>query len=310
MSIKGTTKELFIGKTKINLFTFMRNRITIDYSEMKRIDYCYATTLHPGYMNFILKSDKIENFSFSASANEPIGRTVDFIKEHAPTLFLEEHFWDEKAKTLSIAVSATFGYEELGLSSYITINQTPNGNIYFNKNIASYYVITDYIWNGAEYDTITATTSKEKNNSKTTKNGKSLKIGAGAILGNMIAPGPGGLLVGAAIGAGGKGKSYTKGDKAQTSTQQSKNVEKDTIATLTFCALDSGKTYKLSFKCNTTLDSKIRCFNIAPNKETSVNNISQSLEGLKALKELLDMGAITQEEFDAKKNQILNMQFK
>lgn len=306
MSIKGITKELYIGKSGINIITFMGNRISVGYPEMKRIDYCYAGTLRSGYMNFILKSDKIENFSFAVSANEPIVRTVDFIKEHAPTLILEEHSLDEKAKTLSITINAIFGYKELGLSPCITVNQAPNGNVYFNKNTASYYVITDYIWNGARYDTITTGTSQEISNTKTTKNGKSLKIGAGAILGNLIVPGSG-LLIGAAMGAGSKGKSRTKGDKALTTTQRSKDIEKDTIATLSFCSLDSRKTYKLSFKCNTALDSKIRCFNITLSKEAMVNDISQSLEGLKTLKELLDIGAITQEEFDAKKNQILNM---
>ena len=43
------------------------------------------------------------------------------------------------------------------------------------------------------------------------------------------------------------------------------------------------------------------------NKEQITNDISQSLEGIKALKELLDMGVITQGEFEQKKNQLLNM---
>ena len=33
----------------------------------------------------------------------------------------------------------------------------------------------------------------------------------------------------------------------------------------------------------------------------------KSLEGIKALKELLDMGAITQEEFESKKQILLNL---
>ena len=56
-------------------------------------------------------------------------------------------------------------------------------------------------------------------------------------------------------------------------------------------------------------DAQIRCFNIQ--EERSVADASaeaaESLKGIKALKELLDMGAITQEEFDAKKNQLLNL---
>ena len=307
MSIKGTTKELYIGKTGVNIITFMGNKISIDYSDMKRIDYCYASTLRSGYMNFILKSDTVEEFSFSASANDPIMRTVDFIKEHAPALKLEAHSADEKKKTLNITVNATFGYKELGLPSRVTISQAPNGNIYFNKDSAAYYSIVEYVWNGAEYETVTTGTTKEKSDSKTVKKGKSLKIGAGAILGNFIAPGVGGALVGAAMGAGSKGKSNTKGGKVSNTTQHSKNIEKDTLATLSFKSLDTEKIYKLSFKCNTLIDSQIRCLNIEPAKDYMVSDITQSLEGIKALKELLDMGIISQEEFDAKKDQILNI---
>ena len=36
-------------------------------------------------------------------------------------------------------------------------------------------------------------------------------------------------------------------------------------------------------------------------------NVSDSLKGIKALKELLDMGAITQEEFESKKRQMLDL---
>lgn len=306
MSIKGKSQELFIGKSGINIITFMGNTVSIEYSEMKRIDYCYASTIRSGYMNFVLKSDKVQNFVFAVSANELIGRTVTFIKEHAPTLNIEEHFLDEKSKTLSVTINAVFGYNELGLSPFIKINQNPNGNIYFNKNAASYYSIIDYTWNGAKYDTITTGTTKTNSNSNTVKRGKALKIGTGAVLGSFINPITG-VLVGAAMGAGSKGKNHTKGESISTSTQQSKDIEKDTLATLSFRSLDSGKIYKLSFKCNTELDSKIKCLNIAQNKEAVVNDISQSLEGLKALKELVDMGVITPEEFNRKKAQLLEL---
>ena len=41
-------------------------------------------------------------------------------------------------------------------------------------------------------------------------------------------------------------------------------------------------------------------------KNNQSNDAADSLKGIKALKELLDMGAITQEEFDTKKRQLLN----
>lgn len=306
MSIKGTTKDLYIGKTGVNLINFIGNKKSVDYSEMKRIDYCFASGSRSGYMNFILKSHSIEKFVFNASSNEPISRTIAFIREHAPVLLLEEHNLDEKEKTLCVRIVATFGYKELGLSSFITINQMPNGNVYFNDDVTSYYSITEYTWDGANYETLTTSTTKEKSTGKEVKKGKSLKIGAGAVLGGAIA-GPVGALVGTAMGAGSKGKSNSKSNAVSDTVQHSKNVETDTIATLSLRSLDSGKVFKVSFKCNTLIDSKIRCLSIVPTKDLLTADISQSLEGIKALKELFDMGIISQEEFDAKKRQLLNL---
>ena len=36
MSIKGTTKELFIGKEEINIFNFFGSKTTLKYSNMKK----------------------------------------------------------------------------------------------------------------------------------------------------------------------------------------------------------------------------------------------------------------------------------
>ena len=40
MSIKGTKKELFIGKTEINVINFWGTKKTIEYKEIEKIDYC------------------------------------------------------------------------------------------------------------------------------------------------------------------------------------------------------------------------------------------------------------------------------
>ena len=65
----------------------------------------------------------------------------------------------------------------------------------------------------------------------------------------------------------------------------------------------------MTIVCNTAIDAKLRCFNVQKEKDVSDVSTSaeESLRGIKALKELLDIGAITQEEFDAKKSQMLNI---
>ena len=306
MSIKGTTKELFIGRAGINILTLFAKQISIDYSEMKRIDYCMATRKDAGYMNFILKAGRVEPFPFPFGSNDLIVKTVNYIKENVPDLLLEEHEIDEKSKTLNVTIDATFGFKEMGLPSHITISQAPSGNIYMNGNTALYYSLVEYTWNGAEYETLTNSTTTGKTNSTTKKKGKSLKIGAGAIIGNVIA-GPLGMAVGGAMGAGSKGKSTTQGTNISNTSQRVQNIEKNTIANLSFRSLEDGTVYNLAFNCNTKIDSQIRCLKQTLQKEQITNDISQSLEGIKALKERLDMGVITQGEFEQKKNQLLNM---
>lgn len=45
----------------------------------------------------------------------------------------------------------------------------------------------------------------------------------------------------------------------------------------------------------------------APIQTNPADNMDQITEAIKNLKSLLDLGAITQEEFDAKKKQLLNL---
>ena len=45
----------------------------------------------------------------------------------------------------------------------------------------------------------------------------------------------------------------------------------------------------------------------AKNNENSKNNVTSTADEIKKYKELLDMGAITQEEFDLKKKELLNL---
>ena len=51
----------------------------------------------------------------------------------------------------------------------------------------------------------------------------------------------------------------------------------------------------------------IEDFNSSQNNTTVVQNVKSPVEQVKELKELLDMGAISQEEFDKKKKELLNL---
>lgn len=310
MSIKGTTQEMYVGKEEINILTFMANKITIPYSDIKRIDYCFATAWKSGYMNFITQDNNLTKFSFNYKANEPIGKTVNFILQHYPFMDMKEYAQGENQNDRAVNIVPIFGHKELGLAAAgFVIRQKSTGEVYFNNDTRIFYSIVDYEWDGPEFDQITKSHSSTNSNSETVKKGKSLKIGAGAILGGLVA-GPMGAAVGTAMGAGSKGKSKTIGNSFTDSTQTASNIEKNTNATITFRNLDNQKLYKVSFKCNRNLDAKIRCFDFEESPaelEDVVKETTTSLEGIKALKELLDLGAITEEEFDIKKKQILGL---
>ena len=143
--------------------------------------------------------------------------------------------------------------------------------------------------------------------SQTVKKGKSGRMAIGAIVGTALLPGVG-TAVGAAIGAGGKSKSKTVGNNYSNTQQISKQIEKNSKAIIRLQNINDNVIHSLTIMCNSEIDAKIRCFNFEQNKSTAdlSKDMTDSLKGIKALKELLDMGAITQEEFETKKQQLLN----
>lgn len=226
----------------------------------------------------------------------------------------------ECGKDRSLFIQPTFGHVQLGIKSPVTLRQKTDGTVYFDIADDITYQLIGYEWNGPIYNQVVSAQSNTNTNtnqvyvSQTTKKGKSGKMAAGAIIGTVIMPGIG-TAVGAAIGAGGKSKQTTTGNSASAthsnsnSQQVSRNIEQNTTAIIRLKRLSDNTIHSLTIVCNTGIDTQIRCFNIQ--EERSIADASaeaaESLKGIKALKELLDMGAITQEEFDAKKNQLLNL---
>lgn len=212
----------------------------------------------------------------------------------------------ECARDRSTSIIMTFGYKELGISNNAILRQKAGGETYFNYDDSTLYKIIGYEWNGPTYEIMTTSNTKGSGNSETTKKGKSGKMATGALIGTVLFPGVG-TVVGAAIGAGGKGKSKTQSTNESSTQQVQKQVEKNNTAILKLQRINDGVIFSVTIVCNSNIDSQIRCYNIE--KEASVSSTSKemtdALKGIKALKELLDMGAITQEEFESKKKQLL-----
>lgn len=308
MSIKGIGKELAIGKKRIHVMDFLANDTAVDYDEMKHINYCFPRLKFMGYMEFVRNDNKIVRFEFNKKANDAMERAVKFISEQAPDLEMINFDNEQNYKTISLMTN--LGAKELGAkTNVINISQMPDERVFINNSKSIFYHLVDYDWNGSIFDTVTTMTGSETSSSDTVKKGKALKIGLGAAVGTMLFPGAG-TLAGVAMGAGSKGKSKTTGQKNISSNQVETSVEKDTFATISLKSLEDGRIYKISFKCNMEIDSKIRCFNFIEEKEEERINVSdkvQGLDGLLKLKELLDIGILTQEEFDKKKQELLNV---
>lgn len=208
---------------------------------------------------------------------------------------------------LSIPLTITFGHSELNIPAQSVMRQDFQGNVFFNNDAFVEYKIINYEWSGPIYENVTTSNINSNTKSNTVKKGKSGRMAAGALVGTLLMPGVG-TAVGAAIGAGGKTKSNTATNTGSRSQEISKKVEKYSTAILTLQKVDDNTIYKINIQCSSGIDSKIKCFNIVEKQETA--DLSQkaidSLKGIKALKELLDMGAITEEEFEYKKKQLLN----
>ena len=87
MSIKGIDKELFIGKTEVNIFDSKRKRYTIKYENLDKIEYRLADQEN-GKLYFLTKKKKI-SFAFKKSENDSILRAINYIQDKSPETSIE-----------------------------------------------------------------------------------------------------------------------------------------------------------------------------------------------------------------------------
>lgn len=209
----------------------------------------------------------------------------------------------EQATQTHMTLQISNGFQQIHTAAQAIMYQYPDGTVYFNKNVNERYILLDYSWSGPRFNTVTNSISNT--DSLATTKGKSGKMAAGAVVGTLLMPGIG-TAVGAAVGAGGKKKKHTQSTTTSSSVQESQELA--TPATLKFKNINTNQYVSIIIVCNTVIDSQIKCFQFSTEQTKSelVKDTTDSLKGIKALKELLDMGAITQEEFDTKKQQLLN----
>lgn len=140
MSIHGKGKELFIGKLSITIIDFMANKKVIEYSEISRIEYCYANGLEGGFLDIIQFTGKKIRFCFKSKVNNKITRAVEYISEHATDIAITEMhinnypFYQHKWFILLIT---TFCCWPIGIILLLT---SPLQNLRFKLTITLIYV--------------------------------------------------------------------------------------------------------------------------------------------------------------------------
>lgn len=90
MSIKGTSKEWFVGKEKSNIYNFWYNKTSFHYNELDSITYYYPNGSKPGNVSFNKRSHEVINFKFKEKASDPVYRAMELIRENNPNLKVEE----------------------------------------------------------------------------------------------------------------------------------------------------------------------------------------------------------------------------
>lgn len=196
---------------------------------------------------------------------------------------------------------ATISGTQKTLTNNLYINQTNDGLIYLNSNKDIPLKLLNYEWSGPLYNTISTSDTIENHKGKTKRKGRVL----GAVVGTVLLPGVG-TVIGAAHGTG--NKKHKGKTKANTTTSQSQ-VEIPAPATLQLENINTKEIAVISCNIKSELNAQllsIKCIEEKSVLETK-DIIKDPYEEVKKAKELLDMGILTQEEFDKKKKDLLGL---
>jgi hypothetical protein len=182
-----------------------------------------------------------------------------------------------------------------------TLWQQCDGLVYFSQDPSTIYNVIDFQWSGPQYRTVTHTETKGKEHGETKRKGRLL----GAAVGTIVAPG-----LGTAIGAGfGTGNKKSDKNMEQSSVTYDQQIEIPTQAILILRNVELSENISITIGCTNSIGTLLGGFVRNPTQEIHAyaEEISDPYDEIKKVKELLDMGVITQEEFENKKHQLLNI---
>lgn len=206
------------------------------------------------------------------------------------------------------------GNQLLGTSNFSRMMQLKDKRIYFSGNYDDSFLLISLEFDGPKYRTVRQEKTKGSKNSteevNTKKKGKTGKVAAGAIVGTLLLPG-----IGTAVGAyaGGKGKTKTKSTKKGHENFQSQvkeetfQEEEKSVCYLELVRVSDNETIKITVQADSKDYHRLMGFSLADkslNKEdTMTRNVA--INKLKELKELNDLGILTDSEFEEKRQEYL-----
>ena len=239
---------------------------------------------------------KIERKKRTKNNDESVNKEPDYAKLERQRLAAKQK--EEYSVKITITSGKKLVSERFGA---IDMWQQKDGYIYFDKDDSKLYELLGYTWDGAQYKTISVSNTKGNDKHKVKKKGRL----TGAVVGTMIAPG-----IGTAIGAmAGTGNKVIDGKNQAQTIINERREEIDSPATIRLRRKDTNELVSLVINCNTSKNNELSMF--VPTKE-KLNAASTKIDDeayaeLKKIKDLLDMGILTQEEFDLKKKEILGL---
>lgn len=187
----------------------------------------------------------------------------------------------------------TYVLESFWLCKYDEYFQLDNEGMKFS--------IESVQWNGENIVSRTISTTETLSSGKNKKTGRLL----GAAIGSVIAPGVG-TIIGAMHGTG--NEKVNQNSASSTITYEKEREEASDIL-IEAKDINSGSVTLLEYKCYAN-DAKLILGIIGDDESHDIDKIDvhkNPYEELKKVKELLDMGIITQEEFELKKKQLLEI---
>ncbi|KRM72724.1 hypothetical protein FC34_GL000434 [Lacticaseibacillus brantae DSM 23927] len=195
--------------------------------------------------------------------------------------------------------------------------QLDDRTVIFDLDDPIYFKLISVDFDGPRYHEEIQETSKSDTKSKGRKKGHGL---SGAVIGTILMPGVG--TVAGAIAGGHSGKNKGKSNTTTTATTTTNQVEDDSHTVVTLQQVETSDNVEIVLVTKTKDYQELRAFKLEPTPESEQTESHGPVAGevtgvvdtetdpvleIKKYKALLDDGILSQEEFEAKKKQILGL---